>query len=59
MLILSEHIFNPKIKQKITFGVSLGHLSKFLIDAVIFLLKNASITHFKFEETRPRDIKIL
>ena len=46
--------FQPKNKtEKITFQVSLGHLSIFLIDAVNSFLKNASISHFKFVETRP------
>ena len=50
------------------FWGSLSHLSIFLIDAVWFFflksnknsfLKNASITHIKFVETRPRDNNIL
>ena len=45
-------VFQPK---NTSFWVSLSHISIFLIDAVNSFLKNASITHFKFVETRPRD----
>ena len=56
----TKYIFKPKIKQKNNLlGVSLGHLSIFLIDAVNSLVKNASIAQFKFVERRPRDNKIL
>ena len=48
-------IVNLKIKQKITFWLSLGHLSIFPIYAVNSFVKKASITHFKFMERRPRD----
>ena len=47
-----QHIFNPKIKQRNIFWV----ISPFYFFS---FLKNASITHFKFLETRPRDNKIL
>ena len=49
--------FRPKNKtQK---NNSFEYLYIFLIDAENSFLKNASITHFKFEETRPRDNKII
>ena len=48
-----------KYNRKISFWISLRHLFIFLIDAVKLFLKNASITHFKFVETRPRDNKTL
>ena len=52
-------VFEPKASFICSYR-TLGHLSILLIDAVnsFFCLKNASITHLKFVETRPRDIKI-
>ena len=51
-------IFNPKIKQKNNFLCTSGSIPIFLIDAVNSFLKNASITHFKFVETRPRETNL-
>ena len=47
--------FQPKNNFIVISGSSLH----FLNDAVNSLVKNASITHFKFVERRPRDNKIL
>ena len=57
---VQSHMFGLSIlKQKNNFlGIS-GHLSIFLIDAKNSFWKNASMTYFKFVETRPRDNKIL
>ena len=56
----SWHIFNQKIKQNKNFlGIYGSSFQFFFNDAVNSFLKNASITHFKFVDTRPKDNKIL